>query len=196
MHTKTTRARGKVREQYRWAYATSTLISLQENGQNQHEKGGWAFNTSWAYNTYLRYIYIIICDRHCTSNIAINISIFHLGLIYGLISAFFPVGTLFGTSRPNTLAWGHGYQSGVIPLWRHYRPPEQTRSELWTTLFSPARSSLTSRVPTCYTPLVNPIHGFIAAFFPVGRLYSGQADISIGARVSVRVIWSTVTTLN
>ena len=24
----------------------------------------------------------IICDRHCTSNIAINISIFHLGLIY------------------------------------------------------------------------------------------------------------------
>ena len=49
MHTKTARARGKVRAQYRWAYATSTL---QENGQNQHEKGGWAFNTSWAYNTY------------------------------------------------------------------------------------------------------------------------------------------------
>ena len=24
-----------------------------------------------------------ICDRHCTSNIAINISIFHLGLIHG-----------------------------------------------------------------------------------------------------------------
>ena len=52
MHTKTARARGKVRAQYRWAYATSTLILLQENGQNQHEKGGWAFNTSWAYNTY------------------------------------------------------------------------------------------------------------------------------------------------
>ena len=52
MHTKTTRARGKVSAQYRWAYATSTLIPLQENGQNQHEKGGWAFNTSWAYNTY------------------------------------------------------------------------------------------------------------------------------------------------
>ena len=52
MHTKTARARGKVRAQYRWAYATSTLIPLQENGQNQHEKGGWAFNTSWAYNTY------------------------------------------------------------------------------------------------------------------------------------------------
>ena len=49
MHTKTARDRGKVRAQYRWAYATSTL---QENGQNQHEKGGWAFNTSWAYNTY------------------------------------------------------------------------------------------------------------------------------------------------
>ena len=33
------------------------------------------------------YIYVIcyisICDRHCTSNIAINISIFHLGLIRG-----------------------------------------------------------------------------------------------------------------
>ena len=27
--------------------------------------------------------YISICDRHCTSNIAINISIFHLGLIRG-----------------------------------------------------------------------------------------------------------------
>ena len=52
MHTKTARARGKVRAQYRWAYDTSTLIPLQENGQNQHEKGGWAFNTSWAYNTY------------------------------------------------------------------------------------------------------------------------------------------------
>ena len=52
MHTKTARARGKVRAQYRWAYATSTLIPLQENGKNQHEKGGWAFNTSWAYNTY------------------------------------------------------------------------------------------------------------------------------------------------
>ena len=52
MHTKTARARGIVSAQYRWAYATSTLIPLQENGQNQHEKGGWAFNTTWAYNTY------------------------------------------------------------------------------------------------------------------------------------------------
>ena len=26
--------------QYRWAYATSTLLPLQEIGQNQHEKGG------------------------------------------------------------------------------------------------------------------------------------------------------------
>ena len=26
---------------------------------------------------------LYICDRHCTSNIAINISIFHLGLIRG-----------------------------------------------------------------------------------------------------------------
>ena len=43
---------GKVRAQYRWAYATSTLLPLQEIGQNQHEKGGWAYNTSWAYNTY------------------------------------------------------------------------------------------------------------------------------------------------
>ena len=52
MHTKTARAWGKVRAQYRWAYATSTLLPLQEIGQNQHEKGGWAYNTSWAYNTY------------------------------------------------------------------------------------------------------------------------------------------------
>ena len=27
--------------------------------------------------------------------------------IHGLISAFFPMGRLFGTSRTNTLAWGH-----------------------------------------------------------------------------------------
>ena len=52
MCTKTARAQGKVRAQYRWAYATSTLLPLQEIGQNQHEKGGWAYNTSWAYNTY------------------------------------------------------------------------------------------------------------------------------------------------
>ena len=32
--------------------------------------------------------------------------------IHGLISAFLPVGRLFGTSHPNTLVWGHGYQSG------------------------------------------------------------------------------------
>ena len=52
MRTKTARARGKVRAQYRWAYATSTSLPLQEIGKNQHEKGGWAYNTSWAYNTY------------------------------------------------------------------------------------------------------------------------------------------------
>ena len=34
------RARGKVRAQYRWAYATYTLLPVQEIGQNQHEKGG------------------------------------------------------------------------------------------------------------------------------------------------------------
>ena len=32
--------------------------------------------------------------------------------IHGLTSTFSPVGRLFGTCRPNTLAWGHGYQSG------------------------------------------------------------------------------------
>ena len=62
MHTKTARARGKVRAQYRWAYATSTLIPLQENGQNQHEKGGWAFNTSWAYNTYST-VYVTVSGK-------------------------------------------------------------------------------------------------------------------------------------
>ena len=30
----------------------STLLPLQEIGQNEHEKGGWAYNASWAYNTY------------------------------------------------------------------------------------------------------------------------------------------------
>ena len=68
MHTKTARAWGKVRAQYRWAYATSTLLPLQEIGQNQHEKGGWAYNTSWAYNTYstayvkLFYSWYFLCN--------------------------------------------------------------------------------------------------------------------------------------
>ena len=42
--------------------------------------------------------------------------------IHGLISAFFPVRRLFGTSRPNTLVCGHGYQSGSFVIWRHYIP--------------------------------------------------------------------------
>ena len=46
----------------------------------------------------------------------------------------------------------------------------QTGSEPSTALFSPARSSLTSWVPTYYTPLVKPIHGLISTFSPVGRL--------------------------
>ena len=37
------------------------------------------------------------------------------------ISAFFPMGRLFGTSRPNTLVCWHGYQSGSFLIWRHYR---------------------------------------------------------------------------
>ena len=41
------------------------------------------FNATFSLYVYIMlYIYIYICDRHCTSNIAINISIFHLGLIY------------------------------------------------------------------------------------------------------------------
>ena len=48
---------------------------------------------------------------------------------------------------------------------------EQTGSEPSTALFSPARSSSTSWVPTYYTPLVKPIHGLISAFFPVGRQF-------------------------
>ena len=40
MHTKDRKGWGKVRAQYRWAYATSTLLPLQEIGKNQHEKGG------------------------------------------------------------------------------------------------------------------------------------------------------------
>ena len=42
------------------------------------------FNATFSlYVCIMLYIYIYICDRHCTSNIAINISIFHLGLIRG-----------------------------------------------------------------------------------------------------------------
>ena len=54
-----------MRAQYRWAYATSTLIPLQENGQNQHEKGGWAFNTSWVYNTYSTVYTDLLSGRGC-----------------------------------------------------------------------------------------------------------------------------------
>ena len=42
------------------------------------------FNATFTLYIYIYVIcYISICDRHCTSNIAINISIFHLGLIRG-----------------------------------------------------------------------------------------------------------------
>ena len=51
---------------------------------------------------------------------------------------------------------------------------DETGSEPSSTLFSPARSSLTSRIPKYYTPLVKPIHGLISAFFPWGG-FSGQA---------------------
>ena len=64
MHTKTTRALGKVHAQYRWAYATYTLLPVQEIGQNQHEKGGWAYNTSWAYNTYSTVRVISACTSY------------------------------------------------------------------------------------------------------------------------------------
>ena len=36
------------------------LLPLQEIGQNQHEKGGWAYNTSWAYNTYST-VHVHVC---------------------------------------------------------------------------------------------------------------------------------------
>ena len=37
---------------------------MLENGQNQHEKGGWAFNTSWAYNTYSTVITVKVQCTH------------------------------------------------------------------------------------------------------------------------------------
>ena len=52
---------------------------------------------------------------------------------------------------------------------------EQTGSEPSTALFSPARSSSTSWVPTYYTPLVKPIHGLISTFSPVGRLFGTKS---------------------
>ena len=58
-----------------------------------------------------------------------------------------------------------------------------------TALFSPARSSSTSWVPTYYTPLVKPIHGLISIFSPVGRLFgTSRPNTSMGARVTVRVV--------
>ena len=70
---------------------------------------------------------------------------------------------------------------------------EQTGSELSTTLFSPAHSNLTFRVPSHYTPLVTcrPIHGLILAFIPVGRLFGTNrlnTLISMRARVAGRVV--------
>ena len=33
-------------------YDVYTLLPMHEIGQNQHKKGGWAYTTSWVYNTY------------------------------------------------------------------------------------------------------------------------------------------------
>ena len=70
---------------------------------------------------------------------------------------------------------------------------EQTRSELSIALFSHAHSSLTSRIPTCYTPLVKPIHGLISAFFAVGRLFGTSRPILAwghGYQSGSFLIWS------
>ena len=62
-----------------------------------------------------------------------------------------------------------GYQitvTGALPC----PSKSQNRGPNHRPLFSPARSSSTSWVPTYYTPLVKPIHGLISTFSPVGRL--------------------------
>ena len=97
--------------------------------------------------------------------------------IHGLISTFYPVVRLFGTSRPN-ISMGARVTVRVVPNMEALpclQINEQTGSEPSTALFSPARSSSTSWVPTYYTPLVKPISkALFRPFLPWGG-YSGQA---------------------
>ena len=62
-----------------------TILAEHYNWASVSEPHTCDFNATFSlYIVYMLYvIYLHICDRHCTSNIAINISIFHLGLIRG-----------------------------------------------------------------------------------------------------------------
>ena len=75
-------------------------------GASVSEHHTYDFNAR--FSLYVVYIYIsygriYICDRHCTSNIAINISIFHLGLIRGARAYILPRHGAARSGRPHPL---------------------------------------------------------------------------------------------
>ena len=62
---------------YTWQFTGTDTTLLEYNWASVSEPHTCDFNATFP-------LYVVyICDRHCTSNIAINISIFHLGLIRG-----------------------------------------------------------------------------------------------------------------
>ena len=61
------------------SYIHNVMGGIVHNWASVSEPHTCDFNATFS----LYDIYIYICDRHCTSNIAINTSIFHLGLIRG-----------------------------------------------------------------------------------------------------------------
>ena len=84
---------GKVRAQYRWAYATYTLYTTC--AKNQHEKGGWAYNTSWAYNTYSTvHVHVYTCTYRYMYSLCLQVYLFstHVHTIFSRIRTHFPTG--------------------------------------------------------------------------------------------------------
>ena len=47
---------------HRWAYATYTLLPMQEIGQNQHKIGGWTYT---AHGCILLYMCVQVCASLC-----------------------------------------------------------------------------------------------------------------------------------
>ena len=83
--------------------------------------------------------------------------------IQGLISAFFPVGRLFGTSRPNTISCGHGYQSGSFLIWRHYRASKLGVSRLCSNFYQLCYAALLQKnylLCLYHVPIMLNLNGF------------------------------------
>ena len=116
--------------------------------------------------------------RHCTENRLREESWVHAATV---CESADPIQVLYGSCNGESSALSllsvacvsHELHAQKIhgPRWIILWINEQTGSELSTAFFSPARFSLTSWVPTYYTPLVKPIRGLILALFPVGRLF-------------------------